>query len=128
MDTSVFADIAGSVNILSRVRGRVFRFFRWRRHIPEYVSWDEARQRGFDSSTFAINEDDPRRGFARDAAEEVQRLMDSHGVDFDQARVLLVQRQMRDNGIDPETGLPLDPRAVFPTVNTDTAAPPAVSS
>ncbi|KAI9325369.1 hypothetical protein BDR26DRAFT_873411 [Obelidium mucronatum] len=76
------------------------------------LSFSEAQSRGLDSESFVVDLDDQRPGFVREAAEEVQRLMETNEVDFDEARLLLVKQQMRDNGIDPETGLPLDPRAV----------------
>jgi hypothetical protein len=38
--------------------------------------------------------------------------MQQDGVGFDEARFRLVQRQMQDAGIDPQSGLPLDPKAV----------------
>ncbi|KAJ2778614.1 hypothetical protein H4R18_004493 [Coemansia javaensis] len=45
-------------------------------------------------------------------SEEVRRIMDEHGVSFDKARLMRQQRLMQRNGIDPTTGMPLDPKAV----------------
>eukprot|EP01047_Picozoa_sp_COSAG01_P095354 COSAG01_NODE_26073_length_724_cov_1.179200_1_plen_59_part_10 len=45
-------------------------------------------------------------------ADPVLALMRRHNCDFDEARLRLVQDKMRANGIDPDTGLPLDPKAL----------------
>jgi hypothetical protein len=38
--------------------------------------------------------------------------MKAHFLSFDDARLYLVKQKMKENGIDPDTGLPLDPKAV----------------
>ncbi|KAJ1668843.1 hypothetical protein IW140_000091 [Coemansia sp. RSA 1813] len=68
---------------------------------------------GLSSQNFdiSINIDD---GDARPGldSEEVRRIMEEHGVSFDKARLMRQQRVMGRNNIDPETGMPMDPKAV----------------
>ncbi|KAI8324566.1 hypothetical protein GQ54DRAFT_256139 [Martensiomyces pterosporus] len=45
-------------------------------------------------------------------SDEVRRIMETRGVSFDKARLIRQQQLMERNAIDPETGLPLDPKAV----------------
>ncbi|KAJ2082510.1 hypothetical protein H4R24_001536 [Coemansia sp. RSA 988] len=45
-------------------------------------------------------------------SDEVRRIMETQGVSFDKARLIRQQRLMKNNDIDPSTGLPLDPKAV----------------
>ncbi|KAJ2512232.1 hypothetical protein GGI11_004808 [Coemansia sp. RSA 2049] len=56
-----------------------------------------------------IDGEDARPGLD---SEEVRRIMDEHGVTFDKARLMRQQRLMGHNNIDPETGMPMDPKAV----------------
>eukprot|EP01047_Picozoa_sp_COSAG01_P123162 COSAG01_NODE_52074_length_349_cov_1.032000_1_plen_93_part_10 len=42
----------------------------------------------------------------------MEEIMQRDGVDFDTARLAYNQQKMREAGIDPETGLSLDPKAV----------------
>ncbi|KAJ1734361.1 hypothetical protein LPJ61_001111 [Coemansia biformis] len=56
-----------------------------------------------------IEDGDSRPGLD---SEEVLAIMEEHGVSFDKARLMRQQRLMQRNGIDPSTGLPLDPKAV----------------
>ncbi|KAJ1644181.1 hypothetical protein J3B02_005318 [Coemansia erecta] len=68
---------------------------------------------GLSSRTFdiAINIEggDSRPGLD---SEEVRRIMETRGVSFDKARLIRQQQLMQRNGIDPSTGMPLDPKAV----------------
>jgi hypothetical protein len=45
----------------------------------------------------------------------MEAIMERDGVDFDTARLAYNQQKMREAGIDPETGLSLDPKAVTST-------------
>jgi hypothetical protein len=45
-------------------------------------------------------------------ADEVRRIMAEEGCTFDEARYIRQQRVLKRNNIDPETGLPLDPKLV----------------
>ncbi|KAJ2388846.1 hypothetical protein GGI05_003668 [Coemansia sp. RSA 2603] len=56
-----------------------------------------------------IEDGDSRPGLDSD---EVRRIMDARGVSFDKARLIRQQQLMQLNGIDPSTGMPLDPKAV----------------
>ncbi|KAJ1945251.1 hypothetical protein EC988_005801 [Linderina pennispora] len=56
-----------------------------------------------------IDDGDERPGLDSD---EVRHIMETRGVSFDKARLIRQQIVMRSNGIDPATGLPLDPKAV----------------
>ncbi|ORY52687.1 hypothetical protein BCR33DRAFT_711933 [Rhizoclosmatium globosum] len=82
--------------------------------LSHVVTFAAARAAGLESENFSLeaNRDDTRLGVAKDAADELQRLMDHHNCGFDEARLLLVKKQMRENGVDPDTGLPLDPKAL----------------
>eukprot|EP01097_Dermamoeba_algensis_P010297 TRINITY_DN753_c0_g1_i1.p1 TRINITY_DN753_c0_g1~~TRINITY_DN753_c0_g1_i1.p1 ORF type:complete len:414 (-),score=102.69 TRINITY_DN753_c0_g1_i1:424-1665(-) len=88
---------------------------------------DSAFQRlideGMTSATFDLSENvmkgDNRRGL--ESVEEIRLLMKNEGLSFDEARLQYTKKKMFDNGIDPETGLPLDPKAHIPTENTEEA-------
>ncbi|KAJ1869021.1 hypothetical protein H4R99_004512 [Coemansia sp. RSA 1722] len=56
-----------------------------------------------------IEDGDSRPGLD---SEEVRRIMEAQGVSFDKARLIRQQQLMQRNGIDPSTGMPLDPKAV----------------
>ncbi|KAF9374400.1 hypothetical protein CPB97_012121 [Podila verticillata] len=64
----------------------------------------------FDLQLNVINQDQ-RQGLEN--TDEIRQLMSDHGYDFDQARLFRQQRMMAAHGIDPETGCPLDPKAVY---------------
>ncbi|KAJ1661060.1 hypothetical protein IWQ61_000098 [Dispira simplex] len=70
---------------------------------------------GLSSSTFDISQNirdgDTRPGLDRGA--EITTIMKSQGCDFDEARKIYHQRVLRSNNVDPVTGIPLDPKAVF---------------
>ncbi|KAJ2815529.1 hypothetical protein GGI24_006019 [Coemansia furcata] len=68
---------------------------------------------GLTSSNFdiSINIDDGDSRPGLDS-EEVRTIMETQGVSFDKARLIRQQRLMKHNGIDPATGLSLDPKAV----------------
>ncbi|KAJ1893341.1 hypothetical protein LPJ66_005822 [Kickxella alabastrina] len=56
-----------------------------------------------------IEDGDSRPGLDSD---EVRRIMETRGVSFDKARLIRQQQLMQRNGIDPLTGMPLDPKVV----------------
>ncbi|KAJ2159862.1 hypothetical protein GGF46_002701 [Coemansia sp. RSA 552] len=68
---------------------------------------------GLSSRTFDIaaniSDGDSRPGLD---SEEVRRIMETHNVSFDKARLMRQQQIMARNQIDPSTGVPLDPKAV----------------
>jgi hypothetical protein len=69
---------------------------------------------GLTSETFDLSQNlrdgDTRAGLEN--SEEIKRIMEQEGVGFDQARLLNQQRKFKSNNIDPQTGLPRDPKFV----------------
>ncbi|CAG8609325.1 11252_t:CDS:1, partial [Scutellospora calospora] len=43
---------------------------------------------------------------------EIKRIMETEGLTFDQARLFRMQRKFKTNNIDPQTGVPRDPKLV----------------
>jgi Fungal protein of unknown function (DUF2015) len=72
---------------------------------------------GFSSATFDLSENilggDTRAGLDDNDKTAISRIMAVKKVGFDEARRILAGVRMEKNGIDPRTGRPLDPRAVF---------------
>lgn len=54
---------------------------------------------------------DERHGLEN--AEEIRKIMKKYRCNFDQARLIQQQNKMKANGIDPRTGVPIDPKAVY---------------
>ncbi|KAJ1974661.1 hypothetical protein H4R35_003507 [Dimargaris xerosporica] len=69
---------------------------------------------GFSSATFDLSENiangDSRAGL--DRTEELQAIMRAHNCGFDKARKIYHQRNLQRHNIDPNSGIPLDPKAV----------------
>ena len=63
----------------------------------------------FDLNT-NLNEEDGRAGLKD--KEEIMRIMKKQKVSFDEARLIRQQNLLKKNNIDPETGLPLDPKLI----------------
>ncbi|KAI8870328.1 hypothetical protein GQ42DRAFT_106590, partial [Ramicandelaber brevisporus] len=57
-----------------------------------------------------IDSNDTRPGL--DNAATIKQIMVDNKCSFDQARLIYSRQQMVRNGIDPATGLPLDPKSV----------------
>jgi len=55
---------------------------------------------------------DSRTGLDEAGAREVHVIMQQQGISFDEARLVRHKRILQQNGIDPQTGLPLDSKAV----------------
>lgn len=68
------------------------------------------------SENFNIQTDNISSGDARGLPQaevlEIQKLMKEWNVSFDDARLMIVHRRFREMGIDPDTGLPMDAKAV----------------
>ncbi|KJE91266.1 hypothetical protein CAOG_08605 [Capsaspora owczarzaki ATCC 30864] len=64
----------------------------------------------FDIVTHNIESADTRQGLEH--SDELVEIMNEFGVGFDQARLIFMRRRMIENNIDPDTGLPLDAKAV----------------
>lgn len=74
-------------------------------------------ENGFSSTTFDLTDNidsgDTRAGLDDNDKAAISRIMSKKRVGFDEARRILAAARMEKNGIDPITGRPLDPRAVF---------------
>ncbi|PWN94232.1 hypothetical protein FA10DRAFT_264792 [Acaromyces ingoldii] len=84
--------------------------------LPTY-DWASSRLAGLHSTLFDIEENmrdsaETRSGLEQAGADEVKRVMQQQGVDFDTARLIVNQRRFQSNNIDPRTGMPLDSKAV----------------
>ncbi|TKY88853.1 hypothetical protein EX895_002094 [Sporisorium graminicola] len=79
-------------------------------------SWSANLSNGLSSSLFDItanmDANDPRSGLDPSGAQDVQTIMANQGVTFDQARLIRHKQILVQNNIDPNTGLPLDSKAV----------------
>ncbi|KDN44753.1 hypothetical protein K437DRAFT_129994 [Tilletiaria anomala UBC 951] len=86
------------------------------RRLPVF-DWGTARDAGLHSTLFDIeaniNDGDTRSGLDQRGAEEVTAIMHAQGVSFDEARLIRHQNILRQNNIDPHTGMPLDSKAVL---------------
>jgi len=75
----------------------------------------DQRSAGLSSGAFDIEanmaDGDSRTGLDEAGAAEVQAIMQSHRVNFDQARLIRQNQILARNGIDP-SGMPLDSKAV----------------
>ncbi|CAG8622974.1 6712_t:CDS:2 [Cetraspora pellucida] len=69
---------------------------------------------GLTSESFNLHQNlvdgDNRSGL--EDSEEIKRIMETEGLNFDQARLLRMQRKFKTNNIDPQTGVPRDPKLV----------------
>ncbi|KAF6766943.1 Protein of unknown function DUF2015 [Kalmanozyma brasiliensis GHG001] len=85
-------------------------------YTPLPTSWNSQLSAGLSSSLFDIStniaDGDTRTGLDETGAQDVQTIMRDHGVGFDQARLIRHKQVLRANNIDPNTGLPLDSKAV----------------
>ncbi|UZJ55132.1 hypothetical protein CBS101457_004452 [Exobasidium rhododendri] len=83
--------------------------------LPAY-DWSTSRIAGLHSTLFDIESNiqngDSRTGLEASGAQEIERLMNTQGVDFDTARLMVNQARFSKNNIDPITGMPLDRKAV----------------
>ena len=61
--------------------------------------------------TFCRSITDGRQGVEN--GDELRKIMKKYRCNFDQARLIYQQNQMKANGIDPLTGVPIDPKAVY---------------
>ncbi|KAF9581504.1 hypothetical protein BGW38_001449 [Lunasporangiospora selenospora] len=88
--------------------------------LPFFRSEDDSTfeqniEEGLSSSTFDLHQNlldgDDRQGLEN--TEELRKIMKKYRCNFDQARLIYQQNQMKANGIDPRTGVPIDPKAVY---------------
>lgn len=85
-------------------------------YTPLPTSWGSQLAGGLSSSLFDISTNiangDTRTGLDESGAQDIQTIMRDHNVGFDQARLIRHKQVLRANNIDPNTGLPLDSKAV----------------
>ncbi|KAL9938399.1 hypothetical protein V8E36_003022 [Tilletia maclaganii] len=79
--------------------------------------WSSTASAGLNSSLFDTNAHnlaagDSRTGLDERGAEEVHRIMQTHGVGFDEARLIRQQNYLAQHNVDPRTGMPLDKKAI----------------
>lgn len=78
--------------------------------------WAANSANGLSSTLFDIDaniaDGDTRSGLDPSGAQDVQTIMQTQGVSFDQARLIRHKQILVQNNIDPNTGLPLDRKAV----------------
>ncbi|KAF9975178.1 hypothetical protein BGZ73_001251 [Actinomortierella ambigua] len=72
-------------------------------------------EEGLTSNNFDIQQNlldgDNRAGL--EDVDEIRKIMKKYKCNFDQARLIRQQKKLEANGIDPRTGLPMDPKAVM---------------
>jgi len=68
--------------------------------------------RNFDIEETNLEAGDSRMGLDEAGAREVHAIMQQQGISFDEARLVRHKRILQQNNIDPQTGLPLDSKAV----------------
>ncbi|CAG8497363.1 9410_t:CDS:1 [Paraglomus brasilianum] len=85
--------------------------------VPAYFSTSSFQQDiddGLTSEAFDLQQNvedgDSRAGLEN--SEEIKRIMEEEGVNFDQARLIRQQRKFKSSNIDPLTGIPKDPKFV----------------
>ncbi|KAG9325761.1 hypothetical protein KVV02_003633 [Mortierella alpina] len=94
-----------------RLRYSRIPFFR----AEEDSSFEQNIEEGLTSSNFDLHQNlldgDDRQGLEN--ANEIRKIMKKYKCNFDQARLIQQQNKMKANGIDPRTGVPIDPKAVY---------------
>ncbi|KAF7288251.1 hypothetical protein HMN09_00485500 [Mycena chlorophos] len=79
------------------------------------ATWQDQMEAGLSSNDFDLAGNlagDSRAGLDEAATREVHEIMRRERVNFDEARLIRHKRVLRANGIDPETGMPMDAKAV----------------
>ncbi|KTW26100.1 hypothetical protein T552_02995 [Pneumocystis carinii B80] len=100
---------------------KVYIPLKWFRGNKQYSrvesSFQTDLEEGFSSKTFDLYQNienkDSRAGLDSCSKEEIYHIMNKYKCGFDEARVIFNQERMKYNSIDPQTGKPTDPRAVF---------------
>lgn len=79
------------------------------------TGFDLDRASGLESDTFSLKgnlRENSSAGLVDTEAAVLLDLMDDGACSFDEARLLLTRKKMLAANIDPDTGLPMDPKAV----------------
>ncbi|CAG7851743.1 SubName: Full=Uncharacterized protein {ECO:0000313/EMBL:CCA71657.1} [Serendipita indica DSM 11827] len=86
---------------------------------PEYTllpnTFQEQAEQGYSTSAFDLAgnvSDDARVGLDEEQLQEIREIMRRKRVNFDEARLIRQKMEMRRHGIDPDTGLPIDSKAI----------------
>ncbi|KAL4399253.1 hypothetical protein ACI68E_003629 [Malassezia pachydermatis] len=78
--------------------------------------WHAARNAGLSSDMFDIEanilEGDSRVGLDEAGMQEVHQMMQQFGISFDEARLRRHRAMLQKYNIDPQTGMPLDAKAI----------------
>ncbi|GJJ69698.1 hypothetical protein EMPS_02046 [Entomortierella parvispora] len=78
-------------------------------------TFEQNIEEGLTSDNFDLHQNllagDDRHGLEN--ANEIRAIMKKYRCNFDQARLIQQQNKMKANGIDPRTGVPIDPKAVY---------------
>ncbi|RHZ51971.1 hypothetical protein Glove_467g4 [Diversispora epigaea] len=77
-------------------------------------SFQQDIENGLTSESFDLQQNisggDDRSGL--EETDEIRLIMETHGLTFDQARLYRMQNKFKTNNIDPQTGVPKDPKLV----------------
>ena len=120
---------SSSDSLLSRLFSRVS-------SRPQYLplagsSWSANLSNGLSSSLFDITANihasDPRSGLDPSGAHDIQTIMATQRVTFDQATLIRHKQILVQNNIDPNTGLPLDSKAVTSLGATSRSVAPSTN-
>ncbi|PVG03166.1 hypothetical protein CPB86DRAFT_772098 [Serendipita vermifera] len=79
------------------------------------TTFEEQAAQGYSTSAFDLEanlQGDSRVGLDDQQLREIQRIMRTERVNFDEARLIRQKREMIKNGIDPATGMPIDGKAI----------------
>lgn len=94
------------------------RLLSWRRqYVPlEVFDWHSATRAGLSSTLFDIEanirDGDARAGLDEAGMQQLHHIMQQQGISFDEARLQRHRQLLQQNRIDPQTGIPLDAKAV----------------
>ncbi|KAJ1019863.1 hypothetical protein NDA13_006086 [Ustilago tritici] len=111
-----YATSPPSSGLFSRLFGSLSPTARRYMPVPGF-DWSSNTANGLSSTLFDISaniaDGDSRSGLDPSGAQDIQTIMQTQGVSFDQARLIRHKQILVKNNIDPQTGLPLDSKAVM---------------
>lgn len=90
----------------------------WRGRYAPVVAfdWNAAVNEGLSSTLFDIEanirDGDPRVGLDEVGMQDIRRIMQENGLSFDEARLRRHRILLQKHRIDPQTGIPMDSKAV----------------
>ncbi|CAG8465584.1 12000_t:CDS:10 [Ambispora gerdemannii] len=108
-----FGNASSSAQILPSILPRLQSY----RRLPAFfstTSFETDIEDGLTSETFDLSQNlhdgDSRAGL--EDSDEIKKIMKQEGIGFDQARLIRQQQKFKTNNIDPQTGVPKDPKFV----------------